>query len=110
MFLLFMVILSICRLTTSQEDKKSFKYVGYYIKLITYEIGPQKKVQNDEIYFQDHFRNFCGILRLCRTVYNTTYKKLEYSINRLPTRKKTTIFEVPSRTKDNGCFYSLHLD
>lgn len=84
-----MVLPSICRLTTSQEDKKSFKYVGYCIKLITYEIGPQKKVQNDEIYFQDHFRNFCGILRLCRTVYNTTYKKLEYSINRLPTRKKT---------------------
>lgn len=63
------------------------------IKLITYEIGAQTKVQNNEIYFQDHFRNFCGILRLCITVYyNTTYKKLEYSIIRLPTKGKKVIF------------------
>lgn len=79
------------------------------IKSITYEIGPQKKVQNYGIYFQNHFRNFCELSGLCRTVYKTTYKKLEYNICKLPTRKKA-IFEVPSRTKDNGCFYSLHLD
>lgn len=50
--------------------------------------GHRKKLQNYGIYFQNHFRNFCEILRLCRTVYTTTYKKLEYTISRLPTRKK----------------------
>ena len=31
------------------------------IKSITYEIEPQKKVQNYGIYFQNHFRNFCEL-------------------------------------------------
>lgn len=50
------------------------------------------RIKNYGILFLNHLRNFCEILRLCRTVYKTTYKKLEYNISRLPTRKKKEQF------------------
>lgn len=61
-------------------------------KSITYVVEPQKKVNNYVIYFLNHFRSFCEIPRVCRTVHKTTYKKLEYSISRLPARKKKEQF------------------